>query len=79
MPILTGYIHTAMAQARYRKLPAGEFYAEIPRCKGVWASAATRAGCQKELQEVLEDWLVLKLRDGDAIPAVGKMQLKLAV
>ena len=79
MPILTGYICGAMAQARYRKLPTGEYYGEIASCKGVWASAATRAACQSELQEVLEDWLVLKLRDGDSIPPVGKTQLKLAV
>jgi predicted RNase H-like HicB family nuclease len=41
----------------------------------VWANAKTLEVCRQELQEVLEDWLVVKLRDGDPIPRIGRIQL----
>lgn len=79
MPPITGYITKAMAKARFKRLGTGEIYADIPQCRGVWATGANREACRKELQEVLEDWLLLKLRDGDPIPAVGDFELTLAV
>lgn len=79
MPPLTAWITKAMASARFKRLASGEVYAEIPRCRGVWATGTNRNDCRKELQEVLEDWLLLKLRDGDPIPAIGDHALKLAV
>ncbi len=41
---------------------------KIPRLKGVWASGKTLDECRSELQEVLEDWLVLKIKGEDKIP-----------
>ena len=79
MPPLTGYIQKALAQARFKKMDDGMYFGEIPACRGVWAQGRTQSACKKELQEVLEDWLLLKLRDGDEIPSVGDYQLKLAV
>lgn len=78
VPPITGYIARAMAKARFDRLPNGRHYAEIPPCRGVWAEGRTREACRRELQEVLEDWLLLKLRDGDPIPAVGGVRLKTA-
>ncbi len=79
MPALTEYINTAMNTIRFEKLESGEWYAEIPRCSGVWASGSTKEQCRLELQEVLEDWLLLKLRDGDPLPSVGRKKLLLQV
>jgi hypothetical protein len=31
--------------------------------------------CQEVLQEVLEEWLILKIRDHDAIPRIGRVGL----
>ena len=31
--------------------------------------------CREELQEVLEEWLVLKIRDNDPIPRIGRVGL----
>lgn len=67
--MLTAYINAAMARARHRIIDDGSYYGAIPGLQGVWASASTLEGCREELQEVLEDWLVLKRRDGDEIPA----------
>ena len=73
---LTDYIATAMARARFKLLKNGSIYGSIPGFKGVWADGRSLDACRNELQEVLEDWIVLKLRDGDRLPMVGKQTLK---
>ncbi|HLD34774.1 MAG TPA: hypothetical protein VJB62_02825 [Patescibacteria group bacterium] len=36
--------------------------------KGVWADSHNLEDCRKELKEVLEDWLLLNVRDRNRIP-----------
>ena len=64
-----------MARARYKILDDGTYFGEIPSLKGVWANDKTLEACRAELQEVLEDWLVIKLRDGDLIPNIGRVRV----
>jgi len=73
--MLTAYINAAMTRARYKIIEDGTYFGEIPGLRGVWANARTLEVCRRELQEVLEDWLVVKLRDGDPIPRIGRIQL----
>jgi predicted RNase H-like HicB family nuclease len=73
--VLTRYISEAMKRARYKTLGNGTFFGEIPGLAGVWANEATQDGCRQVLQEVLEEWLVLKIRDHDAIPRLGRVTL----
>lgn len=64
--MLTEYVAAAMRHAKYEILPDdGSFYGSIPECRGVWANAATLEACRAELQSVLEDWIVIKLRHND--------------
>ena len=73
--MLTDYINAAMTRAKYKIIDDGTYFGEVPRLEGVWANAKTLENCRQELQEVLEDWLIVKLRDGDTIPRVGRVQL----
>jgi hypothetical protein len=57
----------AMTRAQFKKLEDGSCFGEVPGLAGVWAKR-----CRAVLQEVLEEWLVLKIRDGDAIPRLGR-------
>jgi len=41
----------------------------------VWATGDTLETCRETLQEVLEEWLVLKLRDRDPLPIVAGVDL----
>jgi predicted RNase H-like HicB family nuclease len=75
--MLVTFIHAAMEHATYEKLETGHYYGEIPVCPGVWSEGKTQEICRKELQEVLEDWLILKLRDGDDLPVVSGIDLNL--
>ena len=74
--MLTEYIAAAMHHARYEILPDdGTFYGEIPECPGVWSNADTLEACRDELQEVLEEWLLIRLSRNLPIPAIEGISL----
>ena len=69
--MLTAYIQAAMRRAQYELLADGEgFYGHIPELQGVWANAGTLEATREELQEVLEDWLMLRLSKHSSIPPI---------
>ena len=59
--MLTEYIGKKLARAKYKILGDGSYFGEIPGLRGVWANANTLEECRKELQEVLEEWILLKV------------------
>ena len=62
------YCQKAIEKAQYRNLDDGTWFAEIPGFQGVWANGGTVESCRKELITVLEEWLILKLRDRNPVP-----------
>jgi predicted RNase H-like HicB family nuclease len=77
--MLLEYIQAAMRKAKYEILPDdGTFYGNIPECQGVWANAKTLEECRAELQEVLEDWILIKVRHGDGdLPVIDGIDVNL--
>jgi predicted RNase H-like HicB family nuclease len=75
--MLFEYTRKALEKAVYKRLDDGTWFAEIPGFKGVWANGNTVEQCRTELLEVLEEWLILKLRDKDPIPEVEGVDLKI--
>ncbi len=71
------YIHTAMGQAKYKILEDKTYYGEIPGFKGVWSNEKGLENCRKVLQEVLEEWVLLKVHQGDRLPVIHGKRLKL--
>jgi len=68
--MISDFIVASLAKAKYELLEDGTFYASIPGLKGAWANGKTLEGCRDQLKEVLEDWLLLKLKDGDEVPGL---------
>lgn len=66
--MLIEYINKKLKTAKYKILEDNIYFGEIPGIKGVWASAKNLEDCRKELQEVFEDWLLLKVRDNERVP-----------
>lgn len=66
--MFTDFINKKLKEAQYKILKDESYFGEIPGLKGVWASAENLEDCRKELQEVLEDWLLLKIKTGDCVP-----------
>jgi predicted RNase H-like HicB family nuclease len=74
--MLMEYTQKALEKAEYKKLDDGTWFAEISDFNGVWANRKTVEECRRELMEVLEEWIMLKLRDGDPLPVVSGVVLK---
>lgn len=68
--MLSEFIKNKLKIARYKLLEDGSYFGEITGLKGVWANAKNLEDCRAELQEVLEDWLLLKVRTHDQIPGL---------
>lgn len=71
------YCQKAIEKAEYKKLEDGTWFSEIPGFRGVWANGKSVEECRKELITVLEEWVVLKLRDKDPIPPVDGLKVEI--
>ena len=65
------YCQKALGKTQYKQLEDGSWFAEIPGYEGVWANGKSVEECRNEILEVLEEWLVLKLRDEDPSPSTA--------
>lgn len=66
--MLTDFLAKQLKNARYKLLKDGSYFGEIPGIQGVWANAKNLENCRKELQEILEGWVLLKIRDNEKVP-----------
>ena len=73
--MLIEYINKTMSKAVYDKLEDGSFSGKIPQCPGVVAFGETLYQCRQELISSLEGWLIVKIRHGDRLPVVGRINL----
>lgn len=73
--MLLEYVQAAMQRARYKLLDDGTYFGETPRCRGVWANESSLERCREVLREVLEEWLVLKLKRGESLQPFGRHRI----
>jgi len=74
--MLLNYIQAAMAHAKYEILSDdGTYYGEIPGFEGVYANANTLENCRKDLNEVLEEWLLFRIHKNLSVPAVDGKEI----
>ena len=73
--MLIEYINKALGNAVYDKLEDGSFSGKIPQCPGVVTFGETLYKCQQELRSSLEGWLIVKIRHGDTLPVIGRINL----
>ena len=74
--VLTKYIQAAMRRGKFKLLGEREgFFGEIAECPGVWANADTLERCRDELQEVLEDWILVRVRSQLLLPVIDGVDL----
>lgn len=62
------YVNKKLREARYKILGDKSYFGKIPGLQGVWANGKNLEDCREELQEVLEDWLLLKIKVNEKIP-----------
>jgi len=75
--LIEKYKKIAVKTARIEQLDDGTWYAEIPGFPGVWATDETsRENAVIALEEVLEDWIVIKIEVNDRdIPILDGIDL----
>jgi predicted RNase H-like HicB family nuclease len=70
------YLQAAMAKAVFKRIENPEpVFGEIPPCPGVWATGNTIEDCRRELEEVLEGWILLGIRFGDPFPEIDGLRV----
>ena len=68
------YIDMALQKAHYEMIEDDEpFYGEVADLQGVWASGRTLEECRKNLAEVIDGWVLIRLSRGLPIPEIGKI------
>jgi predicted RNase H-like HicB family nuclease len=77
--MLSEFIEGKLKKARYKLLDDGSYFGEIPGTNGVWANTKTLESCREELQEVLEEWVLLKVRAGEHVSGLSFPTGKLPV
>lgn len=71
--MITEYIDAAMKRATFEIIDDDEpFYGEVPELEGVWATGKTLDECRRALAEVIDGWLVIRLKRGLPIPPLGR-------
>jgi predicted RNase H-like HicB family nuclease len=66
------YIEAALSKAKYEIIDDEEpYYGEVPGLKGVWTTGKTLEECRDNLREVIDGWIVVRLRKNLPIPPIG--------
>ena len=74
--MLSEYVRAAMGKARYEILSDdGSYYGEIPGFEGVYANSDQLEKCREELEEVLEEWILLRVKRNLPLPVVDGHEL----
>ncbi|NAT10605.1 HicB family protein [ANME-1 cluster archaeon AG-394-G06] len=70
--MITEYIEAALSKAKYEIIEDEEpYYGDVPELEGVWATGKTLEECRKNLVEVIDGWILVRLRKGLPIPPIG--------
>ena len=74
--MFTRFVESVMRKARFERIDRKRMYfGRIPGFTGVWAEGKTLHECERDLREVLEEWLLIKIRKHRFVPTTGKYDL----
>ena len=68
--MITRYVARALGRAKYRLVEDGTFAATVRGLRGVIATGATLETCRRDLAEVVEEWVLVRVARGLAVPAL---------
>ncbi|MCD5425048.1 MAG: type II toxin-antitoxin system HicB family antitoxin [Methanosarcinaceae archaeon] len=71
------YIKAALSKAKFEIIEDEEpYYGEVCELEGVWATGKTLDECRKNLAEVVDGWIVVRLRKGLPIPQMDAYNIE---
>jgi predicted RNase H-like HicB family nuclease len=75
--MITEYINAALSRAKYELIEDEEpYYGEVSELNGVWAAGKTLEECRHNLAEVIDGWLMVRLKTGLPIPPIGEYRVE---
>ena len=74
--MIRAYLDAALKRARYTKLEDGSYGAEVRGLRGVVATGANLENCRQSLQEVVEEWVLVRVARGLDVPALGAAKIR---
>ena len=74
--MISKYIDKALERARYEVLEDGSFCATVAGLRGVVALGHGVEECRRELAAVVEEWVLVRVARGLAIPRLGGVVIK---
>jgi len=70
--VIHEYIQAALDQAHYEMIEDDEpYYGDVSVLQGVWATGKTLEECRRNLAETIEGWILVRTRQGLAIPEIN--------
>ncbi len=75
--MLIQYIQAALEHDKYEIIEDEEpYYGEVPELQGVWASGKNLEECRKNLEDVIDEWIIIRLKKGLSIPPIGNLNFE---
>lgn len=74
--MITKYLAKALERARYELLEDGQFCATVPGLRGVIAVGRNVEECRRQLAEVVEEWVLVRVARGLGVPRLGGVSIK---
>jgi len=74
--MIRNYLDEAVKRARYNRLEDGSYCAEVRGLRGVIATGDSLEACRTTLQEVVEEWILVRVSRGLAVPALGRVKIR---
>lgn len=74
--MITRYVDRALERASYRLLADGTFAATVRGLRGVVATGDTLEACRRDLAEVVEEWVLVRVARGLAVPSLDGATVK---
>lgn len=76
--MISAYVDAALSRAHYELMQDEDpYYGEVAELQGVWASGKTLEECRRNLAEVVEGWVMIRIARGLPIPPLGDARLTL--
>lgn len=74
--MIRSYLDEAVKRARYTPLEDGSYCAEVRGLRGVIATGDTLEACRTTLQDVVEEWVLVRVSRGLDVPALGRVKIR---
>jgi predicted RNase H-like HicB family nuclease len=74
--VIRAYVERALRRAHYTQLEDCSYCVEVSGLRGVIATGATLEECRDTLEEVVEEWVLVRVARGLAVPALDGVRIK---